>query len=337
MRRRAAPPIFRAIAVAAALLASGRPAGAQQACERLPRAFAPGPTLLTPLRCTPDRPPPPRSFSAFVAKLKEQIARGCEAGQAAGGAYGDSVFARHAPPDTYSADTRRRLMAATMAADPDAAFDITASLRTGDDPSARYAGNIVAGYAILRGRGADSFSRLGGIVAALDADREQSGMPSVADIPFLRANDMLERGDRRGADRELEAAIAIEPIFFNALALAVKLQLSAAIEASSAGHEICVDSHKELMRRMQRIVDLAPCMSLAAHLEAFLARGVKADSVSGSYNVVQIYLALISRRDAFATVLSNRFRNSDVVCKNVVIEEIESWLNQIKTPNTMER
>ena len=217
-------------------------------------------------------------------------------------------------------------MAATLAQDQHTAYEITEPLRASSDPSERYAGNVVTAYAVIRSGRSDGAPLLRGLLTALSADRAASGLPE-ADEPYLRALAALDDKRTADADPALEEALRLEPQFFSALSLSAQLQLLAAANASQSDQKTCDAQFRLLMARMQRIMDLSPCLTLAAHLETFLSRALVDPFEQPAFLVVQVYLGLVSRRFEFARRAASKFENSKAVCRTRVSDELRNWMS----------
>lgn len=326
--------IFRAVSIyaGAVLIPVSSAADDRCGCERIPYLGGPTLSLVNPLRCTPCQRSGARATPAhqceFCSKLSELVRRGCSVETANYSPYADSLFGRHDLAARFSEDARRRIMAATLAQDADIAQELTAPLRAAAEPSLRYAGNVVAAYAVLRSDRSDRYVLMNRFLAEMSTDETASGLPA-ADLYYLRALVALDNGQVADADKAAEQAVFLEPRFFSALALSVQLQLATTINATHSDSRTCYAHFRTLMVRMQRVMDLSPCLTLAAHLEVFLARRLNEPYEQGAFSVVQVYLALVSRSPKFAENRIAKFETAKSSCRTPVSLELRQWLATI--------
>ena len=325
---RAASRVISAITIIGVVLAAspGKGVSAATFCTAAERGRGPKLSLLTPFRCDTTAPVQPRPACEFCQQLHNQVRRSCSIAQDDYSPYADSLFSRHPLGARFGPEIRHRLMAATLAQDQSAAYEITEPLRVSSDPAERYVGNVAAAYAAIRGGRPDRTVLLKTLLNALSADRAASGLPE-ADEPYLRALAALD--DKRPADADvaLEEALRLEPKFFSALALSTRLQLLATVSASQGDHKNCEAQFRLLMVRMQRIMELSPCLTLAAHLETFLSRALVDPFEQPAFLVVQVYFGLVSHRFGFARGAANKFENSRAVCRSRVSDELQNWMS----------
>ncbi|SNS42051.1 hypothetical protein [Antarctobacter heliothermus] len=300
-----------------ALLLGAAPAEAQQ-CP----VFRVAPCIPIP----PVQPQDP-SCSGLCEDLSEQMQRGCSAGPDQ--PYADTVYLRRSGLLVGTEADRRVLALAALAETLDGVAPLTAPLMDSDDPGVRYAAGLQVALTALRaGQIADPrFAEALEIMAAV----EDPGVPR-SDLLFLQATLAEAEGRDKDALALARAAAVAEPRFFNALALHVRLTLEQGehLRGSAsrfAGAEACSAEFTHLLTALARIADLEPCPRVAAHLELYLSRALRAPDSAPGMQAVQVYLAVLSRRASLAQGALDAFLNPPVpVCAGSVAGELDDLL-----------
>jgi len=279
--------------------------------------------------CIPIPPVQPEelSCSGLCEDLSDQMQRGCTAGPDQ--PYADTVYLRRASPLVGTEADQRVLALAALAETLDGVAPLTASLVDSDDPGVRYAAALQVALTALRaGQIADPrFAEALEIMAAV----EDPGVPR-SDLLFLQAT--LAEAEGRGKDALAlaRAAAVAEPRFFNALALQVRLTLEQGehLRGSAsrfAGGAVCTAEFTQLLKALAQIADLEPCPRVAAHLELYLSRALRAPDRAPGMQAVQVYLAVLSRRAALAQGALDAFVKAPApVCADSVSAELDGLL-----------
>lgn len=253
--------------------------------------------------------------------------RGCSAGPDQ--PYADTVYLRRASPLVGSEADQRALALAALAETLDGVAPLTAPLMDSDDPGVRYAAGLQVALTALRaGQITDPrFAEALEIMAAV----EDPGVPR-SDLLFLQATQAEAEGRGKDALALARAAAVAEPRFFNALALQVLLTLEQGdhLRGSASrfgGVQACTAEFTHLLTALARIADLEPCPRVAAHLELYLSRALRAPHSAPGMQAVQVYLAVLSRRAALAQGALDAFGKAPApVCAASVAAELDGLL-----------
>ena len=276
----------------------------------------------------PVQPPEAPGCGALCQPLREQLERGCRAGPDQ--PYADTVFLRR-PGAVVGDDGVRRVLALTALAETlDGVQPIAAPLMTAGDPVVRYAAALQVALAAVRaGQIADP--RFAEALAVM----EEAETPDLvrSDLPFLRA--LQAEAEGRGAEALILAqeAAQIEPRFFNALALELRLALAQGDHLRGAAGafarpEACRAQYRHLLAALARIADLEPCPRVAAHLELYLSRQVRAPETAPGLQAAQVYLGVLSRRGDLARAALEAFLQPPrPVCAPEVAADLEGLLS----------
>ncbi|WP_323768892.1 hypothetical protein [Antarctobacter sp.] len=312
--------MIRGAALAGVLLAAA-PLAAQQ-CP----VFRVAPCIPLP----PVQPAEP-SCSGLCQGLSDQMQRGCSSGPDQ--PYADTIFLRR-PGLLVGTETDRQALAlAALAETLDGAAPLAAPLLDSPDPGLRYAAGLQIALTALRaGQMADPR-----FTEALDhmAAVEDPGVPR-SDLLFLQAMLAEAEGREHDALSLARTAALAEPRFFNALALNLRLTLAqgdhlrgAAGRHSSA--EACESQFTDLLTALSQIADLEPCPRVAAHLELYLSRSLRAPDRAPGMQAVQVYLAVLSRRKTLAEGALAAFKDPPApICADSVALELQGLLQLLE-------
>lgn len=288
-------------ALTSALWLVAAPAFAQEAG---PRVFEVLPVVPpgTPL----PEPEPQDCGDALCERLAEQLAQGC--GGAGDVPYADTIFLRRGIDPGIGPELTRAITLALASNDPATARRLIGPFLAAEPAAERYtAGLYLALVQVQAGAG------LGEAEDAIGAMRDaapEAGVPP-SDLHFLEALRALEEGDARAARSRLAEAIAAEPRFFNALALALRLDMDHAAAVGRQGASLCEAAYAGLLDRASQMLSLEPCARQAAHLDIYLSRDLANPADSAPYQAVKVYVALLSRRPAIAAAARDRFAAID--------------------------
>lgn len=296
---------------------------------RLGTADAAGQTAFCPrLRLTPCPPPvpPPRQPSCGDAckSLAEQLERGCSDTEDA--PYADTIFLRRGLDLSLPQPARARLALAALAETPAGAEATLGPLLSDTDPVTRYAAAVHLALAASR------TDTLGG-PAGERARRIFTGIEALpfpkSDALFFEALWHLDRGKPDAAREAALEAAAVEPRFFNAHALVLRILMrgGTAVPGYGADRATCREEFSLLIGALAAIADLEPCPRVAAHLEQFLARQLRAPDQAPGFAAAQVYLAMLGRRPELARRALGRVAQQDgLSCRAAVLPELQSFL-----------
>lgn len=260
--------------------------------------------------------------------LRDQLERGCAAG--ADQPYADTVFLRR-PGTAFGGDEVRSALAlAALAETPEGVASIVAPLMTAEDPRLRYAGALHLALAAVRaGQAGDA--RMAEALEVMAAAETPDDLPR-SDLAFLRALRAEAEGRPAEALVLAQEAVAIEPRFFNALALELRLSLAQGDHLRGAADpfsrpETCREEFRRMLTALARIADLEPCPRVAAHLELYLSRQLRVPEAAPGLRAAQVYLGVLSRRGDLARgALDGFLRPPRPVCAPEVAAELEGLL-----------
>lgn len=248
-------------------------------------------------------PAPEACGDALCERLAEQLARGC--GRAGDVPYADTVFLRRGLDPGLEPALARAIALAVASNDPAMAGDLLAPFLGAGPPAARYAAGLYLALVHVQS-GAGTGGAGAGFAAMEAAAAEGLDFPA-SDLDFLAALRALDAGDARAARARLEAAIAAEPRFFNALALAIRLDMEHARGVERQGPSLCEAAYGALLDHASLMLSLDPCPRQAAHLDLYLARGLAVPEASGPYLAAKVMVALVARRGDAAREARARF------------------------------
>lgn len=266
--------------------------------------------------------------TGLCEQLSEQMDRGCSSGPDQ--PFADTVFLRKTGLTVGTETDLQRLALIALAETLDGVAPLAAPLMTGDDPAVRYAAALQVGLAALRA-GQISDPRFAEALAVMDAV-EEPGVPR-SDLLFLRAHEAEARGDLAKAAGLARAAAQAEPRFFNALALELRLVLAQGAHLRGAAGpydsaEVCQAEFDQLLTSLSRIADLEPCPRVAAHLELYLTREVSRPDRAPGLHAVQVYLAVLSRRQDLARRAFQSFAAPPApICAGPVAQDLQALLH----------
>ncbi len=122
---------------------------------------------------------------------------------------------------------------------------------------------------------------------------------------------------------------ALEPRFFNAhaLVLRIRMRAGAAVPGYGADRATCQTEFARLIEALAAIADLEPCPRIAAHLEQFLARQLRAPGEAPGFAAAQVYLAVLGRQPDLARRALDRVAGQgSLSCRNDILPQLESFL-----------
>ena len=287
-----------------------------------PKAACPRPRL-TP--CPPPVPPsPPPSCGDACQKLAEQLERGCSVTEDA--PYADTIFLRRGLDLALPGPDRARLALAALAETPSGAEAALGPLLSDTNPVTRYAAAVQLALAASR---ADALSAPAGT-------RAREVFAGIDSVPFPRSDALffealwhLDAGDPDAAMSAAREAGALEPRFFNAHALVLRILMraGAAVPGYGADRATCQTEFARLIEALAAIADLEPCPRIAAHLEQFLARQLRAPGEAPGFAAAQVFLAVLGRQPDLARRALDRVAGQDSLsCRADILPQLESFL-----------
>lgn len=273
-------------------------------------------------------PPPeaqPPDCGALCERLKDQLDRECVGG--ADAPYADTVFLRRGITLAADQQVKTALALATLAETPDGAEPILTPYYGHEDPAIRYAAGLhMALNAVRAGQIADPrFDQ------AIEVMAQAEPVPFLrSDLDFMRALQAEARGDLAAAWELTHRASQTEPRFFNALALEIRLLLAQGVHLrgpASGGDAVCLAEYRAFLAALSGIADLEPCPRVAAHLEMYLSRGLRAPDAAPGMQAAQVYLAVLSRREDLAQRALQAFQTAPrPVCAGPVVRELQGLM-----------
>jgi hypothetical protein len=291
-----------AILIAALVAATG--AGAQPD-PRSPAAIArPGLTLtLVPFPAVERRPLPQ---PLLVERAKRAAGEACVGTKEGPEILGDLVTMRR-PADIRVADpgSLRALAAAYISQNAATAERLLAPLRAAKDPETAFLGMLVTAHIKLRA-GAQRISDA-------DVERLSTLAPlvsfSTADVDYLRGLNHLGAGQLASARSAADAALKLEPTFFNAHMLRIGVELRHITQAATTDAS-CVPALARLGNILSELTDLSPCPIQAVYVDAFLDADPSLPPKEPSVLLTRAYLAALGRNGRAVGELLNRLRAS---------------------------
>lgn len=264
----------------------------------------------------------------------QQLQQGCVAADDV--PYADTILLRQELDVDLDPAFHRSLMLAIAASDPDLAYEfLLPALRNGD-PVQRYVAGLYLALAQQQaGRGV-----LGAVaqdaLAAMRRAAAEIPFPA-SDLAFFEALSGLEQGKLEHAGRLLENAIQLEPRFFNALALAMLVQMAHATRVERQGDSLCREAYQTLLESASKMMQLQPCAQQAAHLDLFLRRELPIPETSAPYNAVRVYVAMLSRRVDIAELALARFASIEGPrCTRDVTRDLVQLIDRARSMATEE-
>ncbi|MGP6086012.1 hypothetical protein [Antarctobacter jejuensis] len=312
-------PLKRAIAgLAVLVMASGLPFSAiAQQCP----GFRVVPCVL--MKVDPPQP----QCSGVCEELSKQLERGCTVGTDQ--PYADTVFLRREGVHFGSEDMRRDLALAALAETLDGVTPLTVPLYGDPDPRARYAAALQTALTAVRA-GQIGDPRFAEAITMMEA-AEFDNFPR-SDLLFMKALQAEAANKLAEARAFAHAAADLEPRFFNALALELRLTLlQGAHLRGAAGRfdnpETCAAEFRQLLSTLARIADLEPCPRVAAHLEMYLSRQLRVPDQAPGLRAARVYLGVLSRRESMAQSALEAFVQSpQPICAGPVVAELRDLL-----------
>jgi hypothetical protein len=278
---------------------------------------------LTP--CAPPvPPPPPPPCGDACQKLSEQLERGCSSTEDA--PYADTIFLRRGLDLALPEPARARLALAALAETPAGAEVALAPLLSDTDPVTRYAAAVHLALAASR---TNALSGSAGERARQIFDSAGALPFPKSDALFFEALWQLESGDSEAALTAAIEAAAIEPRFFNAHALVLRILMrdGVAVPGYGADRATCRKEFSLLIGALSAIADLEPCPRIAAHLEQFLARQLRAPDRAPGFAAAQVYLAMLGHQPELAhRALDRVARQDQLSCRADILPELQSFL-----------
>ncbi len=312
-------PLTRALAgLTMLVMATGVPfaAGAQQ-CP----AFRVVPCVLM------KEDPPQPQCSGVCEELSKQLERGCTAGTDQ--PYADTVFLRREGIAFGSAEMRRDMALAALAESLDGVMPLTAPLHGDPDARVRYAAALQTALTAVRA-GQIGDPRFAEALAVMEA-AEFDDFPR-SDLLFMKALQAEAANDLRQARAFAHSAAVLEPRFFNALALELRLTLLQGSHLRGAAGrfdapETCTAEFRQLLASLARIADLEPCPRVAAHLELYLSRQLRVPDQAPGLRAARVYLGVLSRREGMARGGLEAFlQPPQPICAGPVAAELQDLL-----------
>ena len=279
------------------------------------------------LPCVPQPPLEEPACGDTCRQLEKQIAQGCTTAQDA--PYADTIFLRRGITIEASDEVRARLSIAALAETPATAVEIVSDLLDDDRDMVRYAAGLQVALSAQR----SGMIMSSAATRALDVMRSADTLSfPTSDLLFFQALRAETAGDVRAAIALAAEAGAIEPRFFNAHAVALRLRLLSEEPLtngrSSNSSQICRQEFEGLLHSLSHIAELEPCPRIAAHLETYLARQLPDPASSPGYTAAQVYLAVLSRRRDLAANRIAHFQDySRLPCRDSVTRDLTSLAN----------
>lgn len=280
-------------------------------------------------------PPPQPQCAGACAALDQQLQRGCTAGPDQ--PYADTILLRRTNLWFGDEEMRRRLALAALAESLDGVSPLTAPLLEDSDPRIRYAAALQVALTAVRA-GQISDARFTEALDVMEA-AEFEDFPR-SDLVFMKALQAEAAGHLSAARDLARAAAELEPRFFNALALELRLTLSESAHLRGAAGrfetpQACTDEFTRLLAALARISDLEPCPRVAAHLELYLSRQLRVPDRAPGLRAARVYLGVLSRREAMARGALDAFlQPPQPVCASAVATELQELLNLLDTGRT---
>jgi hypothetical protein len=259
-----------------------------------------------------------------------QLQLGCDPSalaEAGRNPFAETVLGRTAPAVLIEAEARRALTAAMLSHDYAYAFDRAAALRAAADPSLRYLGWLLPAYVLAKAQPAGWADTLADLLPRL-REAATSARLSTADLHYLAAVAAVAQGRAADARPAVDAALAEEPVFFNAMVLGLGLRL-AAMAAEVRTHTRCERAFAELFDDLVDLVGLTRCPLQASQTELYLRRQLPDPARNAAFLAAQVYLGIIARRAEHAEAALQRFDALPALaCKVVVSGQLHRLLER---------
>lgn len=271
--------------------------------------------------------PPQPQCSGVCEELSKQLERGCTSGRDQ--PYADTVFLRRDGVPFGSDQMRRDMALAALAETLDGALPLTGPLQVDPDPRVRYAAGLQTALTAVRAGqiGDPRFAEALAVMEAADFD----DFPR-SDLLFMKALQAEAANDLAQARRYARSAADLEPRFFNALALGLRLTLMQGRHLRGAAGrfdtpDTCTTEFADLLTALARIADLEPCPRVAAHLDLYLSRQLRVPDQAPGLRAARVYLGVLSRRDAMARAALDSFLTPPApVCAGPVASQLQDLL-----------
>ncbi len=267
---------------------------------------------------------PPPCEGELCQRLNRQLEQGC--GRTADLPYADTIWLRQNTTPDLPPEAVRAITLALAGNDPALAAELLTPHLAAEEAETRYAAGLYLALIHAEAGASLATPAAQSALGAMDGAAEATGLPP-SDLHFLRALAALERGDTRRAADLAASAVAAEPRFFNALALAIRLAIDAAAIDGRRGASLCTAAYLRLMDYASLVMDLDPCAYQGAHLDIYLSRRIATPADSAPYQAVKVYLALIARRPDIATAARDRVATAEgPVCKADVLALLDELI-----------
>lgn len=266
---------------------------------------------------------------ALCKKLQSQISAGCSGER--GIPYADTIFLRQSISTAGFEDIAKDVALAMLAQDSETAHGLLEPHFAHEMADIRYAGALHLLLSIYHTSGSLTTQAARHALQVMETAAPQTTFPP-SDFYFFDALSSHRRGDNDHAQRQLSTALDLEPDYFNAHALLVKLRLEQATKANRFGPSRCTKSYQGLFVAAANVMDLDPCPMQAAHLEIYLSRRIANPTASLPLQSLRVYLSLLAKRTDIAQQARALAGQASASCQRYITAELAELFEAVDDP-----
>jgi hypothetical protein len=271
-----------------------------------------------------------RGADGLAAAAVEQLQLGCDPRAAAGkgdNPFADTVLGRLGVTFAIGEDLHRQVIAATLSQDFAFAYEHTAMLRRNENPDLRYLGWLIPAYVLAKAQPDGYVPELRRLLLRLQETAAAVSF-SPADMDYLAAV-VAYAGGRMGEARErIDAALAHEPRFYNAIVFGLRLRLLA-LPGELTHRQRCEAAFSALFDDLLALVGLTRCPLQASQSEVYLHRFLGDPGRNPAFLAAQVYLGIIARRPDHARLALSRFDGlAAFSCQTAVSRQLHALFDE---------
>lgn len=233
------------------------------------------------------------------------------------------------------ADTQARLHAAAqLSQDPAMAIHLLADELASGDGIRTHAAALTIAFVAAKADPSLQTDRTEQALIRLEQAAKRAEQPC-ADCAYLRALQAWRAGNAAAARRLVESARALDPGYFNALALAVILRVEQLEGTAAARPDSCVKTLTGLMDTLMMLSELNPCPLQAGHLDLLVSRRFEHPDRHSAILATRLVLAEIARNRPAAEAALGALRSGHDLhpaCKRRLVIDARRLLQSDRIP-----